>query len=181
MQLGRYAALAALLIVGACAALPFARPVPLARPSALADRDAPAARLALPQIAVEASDEAVSPVPVGDIVPASWHQPTPIVLPADVEPLPSLPHVPLPTNSMRDTASRIHEPDFTAPLPARPLPARRKHRIADGDSLDLLALRYLGDQERAEEIAVLNRGVISDPALLPVGQEIVIPTDDDPR
>jgi nucleoid-associated protein YgaU len=182
MQLGRYAALAALLIGGACAALPFARPSPLARQAATAETEMPAARLALPQIAVEASDEAISPVPSGEIVPASWHQPTPIVLPPDGAPLPSLPHVPLARSTVRDSASRIHEPDFTAPLPAEPLPvrapARRKHRIADGDSLELLALRYLGDKQRAEEIAALNRDVFSDPSLLPVGREILIPGDD---
>jgi nucleoid-associated protein YgaU len=54
----------------------------------------------------------------------------------------------------------------------------RKHRIADGDSLELIALRYLGDKERANEIAALNRDVFSDPALLPVGREIAIPGED---
>jgi hypothetical protein len=42
----------------------------------------------------------------------------------------------------------------------------------------LLALRYLGDKQRAEEIAALNRDVFSDPSLLPVGREILIPGDD---
>jgi nucleoid-associated protein YgaU len=182
MQLGRYAALAALLIVGACAALPFARPSPLARQSAMAEVETPAARLALPQIAVETSDDAISPVPAGEIVPASWHQPTPIVLPPDGAPLPSLPHEPLLRTTVRDAASRIHEPDFAAIEPAAPVraktPARRKHRIADGDSLELIALRYLGEKERAQEIAALNRDVLSDPSLLPVGREIVIPGED---
>jgi nucleoid-associated protein YgaU len=182
MQLGRYAALAALLIGGACAALPFARPSPLAQQTASAEAKAPAARLALPQIAVEGDDEAVSPVPSGDIVPASWHQPTPIVLPPDGVPLPSLPHEPLLRTTIRDAASRIHQPDFAAIEPApsshAKTPARRKHRIADGDSLELIALRYLGEKERAAEIAALNRDVFSDPSLLPVGREIVIPGED---
>jgi nucleoid-associated protein YgaU len=54
----------------------------------------------------------------------------------------------------------------------------RKHRIADGDSLELLALRYLGDKARANEIAALNRDVLSDPSLLPIGREITIPGEE---
>lgn len=177
MQLGRYAAIAALLLMGACAAWPFARPAPSLREDS-AEIQAPAARLSLPQIAVESSDEAASPVPVADVVTASWHEPTPIVLPDDSIPLPSLPHVPL----ARHSASRIYEPDFSPQAPAPPRvvsrPATRKHRISDGDSLELLALRYLGDKDRASEIAALNRDVLSDPALLPIGREIAIPGDE---
>jgi nucleoid-associated protein YgaU len=178
MQLGRYAAIAALLLMGACAALPFARPAPSLREEP-AEIQSPAARLALPQIAVEANDPAPSPVPEAEVVPASWHEPTPIVLPADGAPLPALPHVPLARSLARDHASRIQEPDFSMPAPAPPpavsRPAARKHRITDGDSLEVLALRYLGDKSRAGEIAALNRDIFSDPALLPIGREINIP------
>lgn len=181
MQLGRYAAIAALLLMGACAALPFARPAPSLREEP-AEIQSPAARLALPQIAVETSDEVASPVPAADVVPASWHEPTPIVLPADSVPLPALPHVPLAKSLARDNASRIQEPDFSVPAPSPPpavsRPATRKHRIADGDSLEVLALRYLGDKGRAGEIAALNRDVFSDPALLPIGRVISIPGSD---
>ena len=178
MQLGRYAAIAALLLMGACAALPFARPAPSLREERAAV-DTPSARLALPQIAVEAKHEASSPVPITAVIPASWHEPTPIVLPPDAAPLPMLSPEPLTRSTPRDTASRILEPDFSAP-PPKPTPVvsrppLRKHRIADGDSLELIALRYLGDKERAGEIAALNRDVLSDPALLPIGREIAIP------
>jgi len=180
MQLGRYAALAALLLGGACAALPFARPAPLAQQVSLAEMKAPSARLAVPQIAVESSDEAVSPVPA-EVITASWHEPTPIVLPEDGAPLPSLPHERLPKATVRDTASRISAPDFSSPPPVPPAvarPALRKHRITDGDSLELIALRYLGDKDRTSEIVALNRDVLGDPALLPIGREINIPGSD---
>jgi len=82
----------------------------------------------------------------------------------------------------RNSASRIHEPDFSLPAPSPPpvvsRPTVRKHRIADGDSLELLALRYLGDKDRASEIAALNRDVFSDPDLLPIGREINLPGSD---
>ena len=178
MQPGRYAAIAALLLMGTCAAWPFAVPAPAVRHNA-GGVEAPAARLALPQIAIEASDSAPSPVPMTAVVPASWHEPTPIVLPPDAAPLPMLSHEPLTRTTSRDSASRILEPDFSLPAPSPPpivtRPALRKHRITDGDSLELLALRYLGDKERADEIAALNRDVFSDPALLPIGREINIP------
>ena len=170
--------LAALLVVGACAALPFVKPqLPVAPPAAPPDTG-PAARLVAPSIAIEATDVvANSDTP---LTPASWHQPTPIVLPLDGEQLPKLPHTPVARSKPRASASHIQEPDFTTPGP-RPGPTRtpvlaRKHRIVDGDSLQLLALRYLGDRSRVDEICQLNRDVISDPNLLPVGREILIPS-----
>ena len=45
----------------------------------------------------------------------------------------------------------------------------------DGDSLAKLAGRYLDDPRRSEEIFTLNRGVLSDPELLPIGAELKIP------
>jgi nucleoid-associated protein YgaU len=77
----------------------------------------------------------------------------------------------------------LQSPDFPAAevTPEQPRPVttgpRRKHRIVDGDSLRLIALRYFGDASRATEIAEINRDVIADPGLLPVGVEIVIPAD----
>ncbi len=57
-------------------------------------------------------------------------------------------------------------------LPAKPL---KRHTIHDGDTLESLAVRYLGDSQRAAEILQLNRNVLSDPELLPIGMTIVIP------
>jgi nucleoid-associated protein YgaU len=51
----------------------------------------------------------------------------------------------------------------------------RTHIVVDGDSLAKLAGRYLDDPRRADEILQLNRGVLSDPELLPIGVELLIP------
>ena len=51
----------------------------------------------------------------------------------------------------------------------------RTHIVVDGDSLAKLAGRYLDDPRRAEEILELNRGLLSDPQLLPIGVELLIP------
>lgn len=50
------------------------------------------------------------------------------------------------------------------------------HKIVDGDSLPLLAERYLGSASRAGEIFACNRDVLSDPELLPIGVRLRIPT-----
>jgi nucleoid-associated protein YgaU len=51
----------------------------------------------------------------------------------------------------------------------------RRHTIADGDTLEKLARRYLGDPRRGEEIYRANRDVLASPNLLPIGVELVIP------
>ena len=61
------------------------------------------------------------------------------------------------------------------------LPERRpsppKHKIVDGDTLPLLAQRYLGSASRAMEIFQANRDVLSDPNILPLhGVELKIPS-----
>ena len=63
------------------------------------------------------------------------------------------------------------------------LPERRssppKHKIVDGDTLPLLAERYLGSASRAMEIYQANRDVLSDPNILPLhGAELKIPRDE---
>ncbi|MFO7906253.1 MAG: LysM peptidoglycan-binding domain-containing protein [Planctomycetota bacterium] len=57
---------------------------------------------------------------------------------------------------------------------------RRTHTIRDGDTLPLLAQRYLGDPQRGGEIMEANRSVLSDPEVLPIGVEIIIPSESAP-
>lgn len=53
--------------------------------------------------------------------------------------------------------------------------ALRRHRITDGDSLESLAQRYLGQAARAGEIYALNGDILAAPDLLPLGRIIRIP------
>jgi len=63
---------------------------------------------------------------------------------------------------------------------ARPPGARAKrHRVRDGDTLTGLSQRYYGDAERYLAIYEANRGLLSNPDLLPIGSELVIPSPDD--
>jgi len=74
------------------------------------------------------------------------------------------------------------EPDVpTSTFPPLPWPGPdeeqppRTHIVVDGDSLPKLAARYLGDARRAKEIHELNRELLADPELLPIGLELAIP------
>jgi nucleoid-associated protein YgaU len=58
---------------------------------------------------------------------------------------------------------------------ARPADALRTHVVIDGDSLMRLADRYLDDVDRSSEIYRLNRDVLTNPELLPIGAELRIP------
>jgi nucleoid-associated protein YgaU len=51
----------------------------------------------------------------------------------------------------------------------------RTHLVVDGDTLSALAERFLGTANRAKEIFELNRDILSDPVLLPIGVELKIP------
>jgi nucleoid-associated protein YgaU len=54
-------------------------------------------------------------------------------------------------------------------------PTLRRHRLTDGDTLERLAERYLGDAARTEEIFAINRDLLTAPDLLPLGKIIRIP------
>jgi nucleoid-associated protein YgaU len=62
-------------------------------------------------------------------------------------------------------------PPATTPEP----PKQRIHVVHEGDSLDRLARRYLGDETRALEIFDLNREVLDNPHVLRLGTELRIP------
>lgn len=70
-------------------------------------------------------------------------------------------------------AGRVVGLDGRVPPRSKPL---KKHTIHDGDTLESLAVRYLGDAQRAADILAANPDVLADPQLLPIGVAIVIPT-----
>lgn len=64
---------------------------------------------------------------------------------------------------------------MTPPRADMPGTTAQTHRIADGDTLEGLAQRYLGAAARADEIYRANRDVLSRPDILPIGAELKIP------
>lgn len=70
----------------------------------------------------------------------------------------------------------LEEPNRSASLPQETsTPIERTYIVQDGDSLERLAQRYLGDEGRAIEIFDLNRQVLENPHILPLGTELKIP------
>jgi len=73
------------------------------------------------------------------------------------------------------SARFVEVPDYRLLHPANSRPALRIHKVAENDTLELLAERYLGSADRAMEILDLNRDVLSAPDALPIGVELRIP------
>ena len=92
---------------------------------------------------------------------------------------PRLPDLPAQYRSLLDPNST--QPNANLPpatgrvLDVSPLPPLREHVLADGDTLSRLAERYLGSAARSGEILDLNRGVLGDGSLLPIGKLLKIP------
>ncbi len=106
----------------------------------------------------EASSHEISPPPAAQAAAASQRG-------AQVRPRTTPPSVPRQAAAPRPTHG-------ASALSGR---SPRIHTIVDGDTLERLAQRYLGDARREGEIFAANRGVLSDPELLPIGATIVIP------
>jgi len=65
--------------------------------------------------------------------------------------------------------------DMMLPVAASTEDSMRTHKIVDGDTLASLAERFLGSSQRAKEIFDLNRDILLDPNLLPIGVVLKIP------
>jgi nucleoid-associated protein YgaU len=81
-------------------------------------------------------------------------------------------------SSGRPSSAAAGRQDVTrgGPRPtATPQPART-HKIVDGDTLEEIARKYLGSASLAGAIFEANRAELSDPALLPLGVELTIPS-----
>jgi nucleoid-associated protein YgaU len=94
--------------------------------------------------------------------------------PAPTSPMPALPAATTPGGAEADGEPGA-PPASEVAHPERPEP--RVHVVHNGDTLGRLAKRYLGDEGRALEIFDLNRDVLSNPHLLPIGVELRIPAD----
>ncbi len=130
--------------------------------------------------ASESSPAAAHPLPAAPLEPRRVSPA--IVTPADrTAPPPDLPKSY--PNSSQAVSTRwgaslremLPDPEGT------PASAPPTHRIIDGDSLALLAERYLGSASRAMEIYEANRNVLAQPDILPIGAELKIPRADQGR
>jgi hypothetical protein len=86
-----------------------------------------------------------------------------------------------------DGPIQFNEPGRPSPTPDFPIPSRRSgvfdnpdlatrtHRVIDGESLESIAERHLGNRSRAREIFEWNRDRLADPQVLPLGVYLRIP------
>ena len=101
----------------------------------------------------------------------------------DLPPAPSLeeqgpvtPEFPPSQNSSRPAYATVSQPNQSTPA----WPEEVIHEVSNGDTLEKLAERYLGDASRALELFDLNREQLSNPHLLPIGAELRIPVEPEP-
>jgi len=85
-----------------------------------------------------------------------------------------------PESNDSSSTGMVPIPDYHLPQPDDSRPAVRIHKVAEGDTLALLAERYLGSADRAMEIFALNREVLPVPDALPIGVELRIPPRSSP-
>jgi nucleoid-associated protein YgaU len=160
----------AVLSVGLALALLFRReePAPVAALAAVTTTSTPSAPVTpLPITAFSGQLSPLTPTPAMnagltlDYVPA----------PASIE-APPPPVLDLDSPGRPVYASMANEPEgsSTANSPFR------THVVHNGDTLERLAERYLADGARAVELFDLNRDVLENPHLLPIGAELRIPT-----
>ncbi len=193
MRASRLLFAVAIVLAGFCAAWPF-RHSPPERP-APPDRPAPLSlTLRRPDAPLELAphlepspatglQEAPSPQPMD-----AGDQPAKIArLPdsksheaAELARLPTPPALPVSFQPLTPVSESVHwKPDPIIQLP-RPASKPRPYRLRDGDTLEKIAERLLGNAQRAPEILELNRGILMQPDLLPVGVTILLPPRDAP-
>ncbi|MEX2174281.1 MAG: hypothetical protein WD872_07955 [Pirellulaceae bacterium] len=183
MRTTRYFIAAALLAGGLCAAWPFR----LARPTvALPAPDSLVADVTLRRqdvvLSVVASQGVSPAVGLENEPSAAWPGVPDSTSKREWEalgPPPALPRWFDPSASAsapRGESRTAWQPSPVAPLPQRSAP--RQHRLRDGDTLEKLAERYLGDAARAAEIFEANRDVLATADLLPLGRILLLPPRD---
>lgn len=97
--------------------------------------------------------------------------------PWGVTPGPVLEEASAPDAGWRDfTPRRAEQAVQPVAKPARET-RYREHVVTDGDTLPLLARRYLGDESRAQELFELNQDRLDHPDLLPIGVVIRTPIE----
>jgi hypothetical protein len=113
------------------------------------------------------SEQSLEAFPAPPFLPMAYES---LLVPVSSSPRPAAP-----------ATSPVQEPllpsvdDPVTPDQVKPGPLWRKHRIVEGDTLAVLAQRYLGDASRAGEIHVANLDRLASPEILPLGVTLLIP------
>lgn len=136
-------------------------PVPTSSP-------VPAVAVVVPQLtAVPTPTPTPTPVPVAVPIPTPASTPTPTPL-VPAPPIPSVPVMPGQPPAQRPATVPAQRPTTVLD--------QRRYTVQEGDTLETIAWRELGDARRWQEIFALNRDAIEDPNLIAIGQVLILPT-----
>lgn len=177
----RFLAASAVLIAGTAAALPFYHADPHNRPAKATALTNPDPR---EMVSLQIAGEALETKPLPNKAGSDTASPADATdkansNPAAAKSVPQLSNV-LPTAEkqvppasaiVRTTSASSGNPTATESAEVR----QRLHRIADGDTLQSLARRFLGDESRWQEIRDANRDILVADDILPIGKELRIP------
>lgn len=167
------------MAAGLCAAWPFRQPsgnlpspLPVSMPLELTLRS-----LDVPLTAAAASDQS----PASDLMPAARTATTASRVTGNlpIEQFAPPPELPVSFHADMEPATsplaRLDERAFAGNGQGERSSGVRTYVLRDGDTLEKLAVRFLGSRLRAAEIYDANRPQLTRPDLLPVGTTITIP------
>ena len=166
------------LLGGILLAMPFRRPW---RPAVLSEPDLQGELVLGQESGPAAAEPAIPPRTTARIAPAASN---PLAPPTDATTAPeptdaSLSPPALPRSyprSLDESGSGWSRPiELETNWSGRSHESARTHKIVDGDTLATLAERYLGDAGRSLELYEVNRDLLPNPEVLPIGLELKIP------
>jgi nucleoid-associated protein YgaU len=164
--------------VGVCAALPFRNATTSTPTHTRKPVESPGAATSLDELTLQLT---IPATPVGAPTPVRQQQPISDM--ATTKPAPQPQEVRRDELQVPPTISSAFEP-LGATFPVATSESTqtknydepdRLHRIADGDTLEALAERYLGDRDQWRTIFEANGALLTDREILPIGKEIKIP------
>ena len=124
-----------------------------------------------PAAAVPAPSVESTGTPTNQVTTASMQQPATTASPAAIQ-------ASFSSLALNSSADRLANRLVPVPQPFADDDQQdepRTHTIVDGDSLAKLAERFLGDPKLGGQIYDLNRDVLTNPELLPIGAELKLP------
>ena len=173
-----------ILVVGCCAALPFQRRAmegsprtqDLPLPTTTADANSQLQLMLATSASTPTSSGAQGLHDQQRIKPLRLSSPRSIVeRPKPAAQLPSIEEsYPAGIPAIQPPADQFRAPQQEMPLDQKTR-HNRYHQIQDGDTLEELAARYLGDAGKATAIYNANRSILASPELLPLGHWLRIP------
>ena len=119
-----------------------------------------------------------SPVSPDVVAPLAVNPEDSPIVQATVVPEPPAPQPSIPTVSLNRSTAQVQPPAPRPPVPTpSPAPAvgGRKHTVAKGDTLFVLAQKYYGNKSRWKDIYAANRDVMKSQNDLKIGMELKIP------